>query len=471
MRPLRGIRTRLTLGLLLIVGGALAVATLLVVPFLEQQLVDAKLEQLARNADRTADAIVTSGLGPEDPDLVRSLNGLGAAFGTRIVLYQVYGPPISLGIAIDTAAGSPGEIARDPVALDAAENGSARGRVTRGGVEFGESAVQLFTGEVLLLSASITDQLETVDVVRQRLLLATLAALAAAGALGAWAAGVHARRIGRIERAAERIAEGHFDEPLVDPRDDELGQLAVSFDRMRLQLAQLDLARKEFVANASHELRTPLFSLGGFLELLADEELDEQTRSRFLVSTREQVDRLARLAGDLLDLSRLDVGQLHVERTDVDLAETAAVLCDELGPVAEATGHTLAVVPAAGPVWAVADEERVLQIGRALAGNALAHTPAGSTITIAALHTGGDVALEVTDDGPGIPHEHLDRIFERFYRVDGTHAHGSGLGLAIAREVAGRMGGRVEVASSSRATGFTLALPAAAPVAPPTVST
>ena len=110
-----------------------------------------------------------------------------------------------------------------------------------------------------------------------------------------------------------RIAEGKFDQPVVDHGEDELGELAAAFDRMRVQLAQLDTARKEFVANASHELRTPLFSLGGFLELMSDEDLDEETRAGFLATTREQVERLTRLSADLLDLSRMDAGRLHVE--------------------------------------------------------------------------------------------------------------------------------------------------------------
>ena len=458
MRAPRGIRARLTLGLLLIVGGALLVATLLVVPFLEQQLVDAKLDQLQRNAERTASALASNN-GTSKQDIVQAAS---VAFGSRVVLYQVYGPPLTLGVGADSANGSPGELARDRVALEAAELGDARGRVTRGGVEYGEAAVQVFTGDVLLLSGSLSDQLETVQVVKQRLLIATAAALLVAGLLGSWAAGIHARRIGRIERAAERIAEGHFDEPLVDPGDDELGQLAASFDRMRVQLAQLDLARKEFVANASHELRTPLFSLAGFLELLADEDVDDETRAGFLTTTREQVERLTRLAANLLDLSRLDAGQLHVERVDVSLSEVIAVLGEELAPIADASGQRLVVEAPAGPIWALADEERVLQIGRALAANALAHTPAGTTVTLAAVESDeASVALDVTDDGPGIPAEHLERVFDRFYRIEGAHAHGSGLGLAIARELAGRMGGRVEVESAQGRTRFRLTLPRA----------
>jgi signal transduction histidine kinase len=455
MRLPRGIRARLTLGLLLIVGGALAVATLLVVPFLERALVDAKLDQLERNAARSASSLVSSSA-LADPDVAQ---GLSAAFGARVVLFQVIGSPLQLGIVVDSARGSPGELARDSVAVAAAQSGSARGRVQRGDTEYAEAAVQLFTGEVLLLSSSLTDQLETVEVVKQRLLIATLAALLVAGVLGSWAAGVHARRIRRIERAAERIAEGAFDEPLVDRGDDELAQLAASFDRMRVQLAQLDTARKEFVANASHELRTPLFSLAGFLELLADEELDEVTRAGFLATTREQVDRLTRLTADLLDLSRLDAGRLRVVREEVSLAELTTILAEELGPLADATGHALAV-ETADDVWAIADEERVLQVGRALAGNALQHTPPGSSVTLRAVRDGDQARLEIADDGPGVPAEHLERIFDRFYRVDGEHAHGSGLGLAIARELAERMGGAVEVSSVPGRTVFALVMPA-----------
>ena len=163
-------------------------------------------------------------------------------------------------------------------------------------------------GDVMLLSSSLSDQLATVALVKRRLLFATVAALLIAVVLGFAVAAVHARRLGRLQRAADRIAEGAFDEPVVDNDHDEVGQLAASFDRMRLQLAQLDRARKEFVANASHELRTPLFSIAGFLELLDDEDLDESTRSEFLATTRSQVDRLTKLATDLLDLSRMDAG-------------------------------------------------------------------------------------------------------------------------------------------------------------------
>ena len=150
---------------------------------------------------------------------------------------------------------------------------------------------------------------------------------------------------------------------------------------------KLDLARKEFVANASHELRTPLFSLAGFLELLADEDLDEATRREFLATTRAQVDRLTKLATDLLDLSRMDVGRIRIEHEDVGLAEVVRIVAEDLGALADASGHPL-VVEADDDTWALADEERVLQITRALAGNALVHTPRGTTVRLRAERRG-----------------------------------------------------------------------------------
>ena len=115
----------------------------------------------------------------------------------------------------------------------------------------------------------------------------------------------------RLERAAAEVARGRFIEPLPVDSEDELGQLTRTFNEMQQQLRQVDVARKEFIATASHELRTPIFSLAGFVELLQDEELDEETRREFLDTMGEQVARLQKLSVDLLDLSRLDAGSVR----------------------------------------------------------------------------------------------------------------------------------------------------------------
>ena len=464
-----GIRTSLVVVLLLIVGGALGGAYLMVVPSLERRLVEDRLDELQRDATSSAYSYAQQDFSkPFAYD--RFVDAWSLVSNGRVVVFQVLGPPVSLRTFADSAA-TGGPISQDSVGLEAAQTaGVARGRVERQNRPFADVAVPLLSGNVLLLSAPLEDQLATVRVVKRRLLYATGVALAIAAILGSAAATLHARRIRRLERAANRIAAGEFDEPVVDRGDDELGELAAAFERMRVQLAQLDTARKEFVANASHELRTPLFSLAGFLELMADEDLDDETRAGFLATTREQVERLTKLSADLLDLSRIDAGRLRVEQEEVVLADAARALVDELTPLAEATGHRL-VLETDPEAWALADEERVLQIGRALAGNALTHTPPGTVIRITSAQVDGRAELAVSDDGPGIPREHAERIFDRFYRIEGPHASGSGLGLAIARELAEWMGGTVDLASAGGRTTFTLSLPATPVAAGELVST
>jgi signal transduction histidine kinase len=270
-----------------------------------------------------------------------------------------------------------------------------------------------------------------------------------------------ARRLRRLERGVERIAGGQFDEPVVDRGRDEVGELAHAFDRMRLRLAGLERARREFIANASHELRTPIFSLGGFLELLTDEELDEETRREFLGTAREQVERLTKLATDLLDLSRIDAGRVQIERRELDFGALARSLCEEFIGVARSGRHELAT-EIHGTPRGVGDEQRTLQIGRILVENALVHTPQGTRVRLRAARRNGRAELAVHDEGPGIPAGQEEQVFERFYRVDGGVAQGSGLGLAIAKELAELMGGTIEVESRPGATTFRLALPSAA---------
>ncbi len=310
---------------------------------------------------------------------------------------------------------------------------------------------------VFLLISPLSEQLSSIDFVQRRLLLGGLIALVLAVLLGYAGASLHARRIRRLERAAERIASGRFDEAVVDGGNDEVGELAEAFERMRLQLENLDRARREFIANASHELRTPLFSLGGFLELMTDEELDEETRREFLVTMREQVDRLAKLATDLLDLSRLDAGRMHVGWEPVDLGAVAQTLAAEFGPLAERRGHELTVEIEGTPI-ARADELRVLQAGRALVDNALVHTPTGTTVVVRAWSDAGRALLSVTDDGPGLAVANVAHVFDRFYRIEGNVASGSGLGLAIARELATLMGGDVTLDSRPGRTTVTVVL-------------
>jgi signal transduction histidine kinase len=306
-------------------------------------------------------------------------------------------------------------------------------------------------------SAPISDVVRNVDTVRHEILVAGGIALALAWIGGYLTARWLAQRVKRLERAAERVAAGEFEHPIpVDSRD-ELGQLAVAFNDMQRQLSQLESARKKFIATASHELRTPIFSLGGFVELLEDEELDVQTRRRFLDQVSEQVERLRKLSVDLLDLSRLESGSLELRPEQVDLGELTRSVSAEFEPSLGQHDSNLELrVPPA--LEAQCDPVRIAQIVRILIDNALAHTPTGTEIVVTAGRHNGTVRLAVRDNGQGIEGSALPRIFEPFYTADG--AKGSGLGLTIASELAERMEGRLTVFSTAGQTVFTLEIPA-----------
>jgi two-component system, OmpR family, sensor kinase len=311
---------------------------------------------------------------------------------------------------------------------------------------------------VALYSRDFEEVEAAVSFIRNRVFLATLAALLLA-LLGGWlVAGRLGRRVRRLERAAGEVARGSFVDPLPVDSKDELGQLTHTFNEMQAQLRQVDVARKEFIATASHELRTPIFSLAGFVELLQDEDLDDDTRREFLETMSEQVARLQKLSVDLLDLSRLDAGSLELHPEEVDLSELARSIVNEFTPAMADHATDLDVrLPEQGPE-AVCDPERVAQIMRILLDNALRHTPAGTHVTVRADRSNGAAGFTVADAGPGLPDGSRAKVFERFYTGDA--ARGAGLGLAIARELAERMDGRLRVSSQPGGTAFTLELPA-----------
>ena len=453
-----GIRTTLAVALLLIVGGALGGAYLMVVPSLERRLVDERLDELqtrrggdrvlvhpgrrARRLQRAAGASTAS------PTRRRSCR-TRASSSTRSS-----GPsPCRCGRSRTPPPTRRARSATTPVGLETAAGLAHRPRPCRARAAGRSPRSRCRSSRATCCSSRRRSRTSSrrVRVVKRRLLYATGVALAIAAILGSAAATLHARRIRRLERAANRIAEGEFDEPVVDLGDDELGELAAAFERMRVQLAQLDTARKEFVANASHELRTPLFSLAGFLELMADEDLDEETRAGFLATTREQVERLTKLAADLLDLSRMDAGPA-ARRAGGGRARRRWRGCSSTSsrPLAEATGHAL---DAGGRRRRRGRSPTRSASSRSAARSSRTRSPTrrraprSSSRRRCARRSGG---LAVSDDGPGIPPEHAERVFDRFYRVEGPHASGSGLGLAIARELAEHMDGTVELSGARR---------------------
>src|SRR6185437_3177924 len=287
--------------------------------------------------------------------------------------------------------------------------------------------------------------------VKAQIVAGGLIAAALGLVIGIYYATIAASNVRRLQDAARKVADGNFETSIPVASVGQLAPVARTFNEMQRRLAELDIARKQFIANASHELRTPIFSLGGFVELLEEDDPTPAEREEFVRTMRQQIERLTKLATDLLDLSQLDAGAMVMMPGSVDLGDLAREAAREFGPRAEAHGSRLQLRTAERPVLALADRERVRQIIRILLDNALTHTPEGTEISVTANSSSRRRAeLIVSDQGPGIPQRVQGRIFERFYTGDSSG--GSGLGLAIATELAQRMDGTITISSSRRFT-------------------
>jgi len=295
--------------------------------------------------------------------------------------------------------------------------------------------------------------------VKGQIAIGALIAIVLATGVGIYYAQMAASSILGLQDAARKVADGNFETTIPVAAVGQLGQLARTFNEMQRRLAELDSVRKQFIANASHELRTPIFSLGGFVELLEDEDPSPEERAEFVRTMRRQIERLTKLTADLLDLSQLDAGAIVMRARNVDLGTLAREVTREFGARAELRGSRLELRTPERPAIAFGDPDRVRQVIRILLDNALTHTPEGTKVTVTTYSANRRAELTVSDEGSGIPQRVQNRIFERFYTAD--KAGGSGLGLAIASELAQRMDGRITISSSRRYTAFTLDLPPA----------
>ena len=307
-----------------------------------------------------------------------------------------------------------------------------------------------------------------------------IAAVAAAGLLLAAVAGalivrLTLRPLRRVAATATRVSELPLHRgtvelservPDADPRT-EVGQVGAALNRMLGHVSAALTARQEsetrvrqFVADASHELRTPLASIRGYAELSRrGQEPVPSDVAYALGRVESESTRMTGLVEDLLLLARLDNGRA-LARAPVDLSRLVVDAVSD----ARAAGpdHTWVLELPDAPVELVGDADRLHQVVVNLLGNARAHTPAGSTVTVGLAVEDGCVLVRVSDDGPGIPAELLPRVFERFARGDGSRsraAGSTGLGLAIVSAVADAHGGTVGVDSSPGGTTFTVRLP------------
>lgn len=263
-----------------------------------------------------------------------------------------------------------------------------------------------------------------------------------------------------------RIARAIYS-PVRAEHGEVIGHVIILHDITELRrLAEL---KTEFVSDVSHELKTPLASIKGLAEILLDGALQEKDGQRFLVSIGREVDRMARLVKDLLNLSKIESGVVKMDARPFDMGGLVVEVVDDVH--GRAQGNQVAIeVAVVGPAWVSGDRDRVEQVVVNLLDNALRYSPSESAIRVDVQRDGDMWRVDVKDAGIGIPPRDLERIFQRFYRVDKARSRdkgGTGLGLAIARQIIDRLGGRIWASSEGEGKGstFSFTLPVAAPEA------
>ena len=579
----RSVKNWLTLLIVALVALAMLVAWVYVVPPLQGRLTDQKLADVRLNARLISETVSqwlkydsNSGklLVTDENSLDLTVSSIAARLGGRVIVYTN-----TLVTRKDSGSQDPLDVGDYPMLEKAVRQGRVtQGTVTTANGRVAATAVPLYLGRTVVAAVLVISSLEDVDnavnAVQRQLLFATVLALAISLVLGYMASYFIARRLKRIERSAELIAGGDLSAKVPETVEDEIGQLADTFnvmaDRLRSAFAQveyerdrvevllndlsegvigvssegkvtianpaaailldapmpvgatieealpadvaqlwrdsqedadfdmivfahddvtleattypvggdadftsivvlrdvtaqarLERARRDLIANASHEFKTPLFSLAGSLELIDEGDLSPDEQSEFLQVMRQQVDRLRNMAVSMLDLSRVEAGSFELNPEDVDLALLGKSVLDEFQAQAQSKQVALSFEGEDGQT-AWCDEQRLVQVLRALIDNAIKYSPPGSSVRLSSQLDESEAVLVVADDGPGISRSELPHVFERFHRgreERGTTT-GAGLGLSIARELTEMMSGSI-TADSPPAGGacFTVRLP------------
>ncbi|HUC58541.1 MAG TPA: ATP-binding protein [Streptosporangiaceae bacterium] len=251
----------------------------------------------------------------------------------------------------------------------------------------------------------------------------------------------------QMAAATRAMAGGDYSMRVTSTARDEVGSLATAFNTMAAELEAADSQRRELIANVSHELRTPVAALRARLENLADgvEALDGEAVTAMLKATH----RLSKLVDQLLQLSQFESGAIELDRQSFWLSEIVDDAVAEVRPV-NAEVRIVTEVPEG--LAGVGDPNRIHEVLTNLLTNAVRHSPPGGKVLVRGTQAGEGVRIEVCDEGTGVPAGDLERIFDRFYRVNGARASGSGgagLGLAIARSIVELHGGRIKAEARS----------------------
>lgn len=297
---------------------------------------------------------------------------------------------------------------------------------------------------------------------KNALLIAGASAMVVATILSAYVSQRIVRPIRALVGASQRIAAGHYTERLTEGQNDEIGDLTRSFNRMAETLAEAEKVRQQLIADVSHELKTPLASIKGYMEGLQDGVIAPTPETFELV--HREADRLQRLVQDLQELSRAEASQLKLNIQPTSAIDIVKAAMDALYPQFEEENVKLRTALPADAPMVRADPDRVRQVLINLLGNALQYTPSSGEVTVRLAREGTWLRFSVEDTGIGLASQDLERVFQRFYRVDKSRARssgGSGIGLTISRHIIEAHGGRIwaESAGLGRGSTFCFTLP------------
>ena len=263
--------------------------------------------------------------------------------------------------------------------------------------------------------------------------------------------------------ATRQYARGEFGYRVETTGDQELRQLAEAFNSMAISLATLESSRRSFVANVSHELKTPMTSIGGFIDGMLDGTIPQAQHQKYLELVSEEVRRLSRLVTGMLNLSKIEDGELQLNRVPFDVNELLFTTVLRFEQIVAAKGLELTGLEALAPVTLTGDRDMLTQVFYNLVDNAVKFTPPGGSLEFYARADKGVYALLLRNTGVGIPSEELARIFERFYKTDKSRSYdvkGAGLGLYLARTIVKMHGGTISAESDGKSyTQFTVELP------------
>jgi len=302
------------------------------------------------------------------------------------------------------------------------------------------------------------------DAVNTTLLWAALAALAAAIVVSWFMSRRVVHPIRDLIAMSRYIAAGHYESRLHKRTNDEIGDLTQSFNLMAEALAQTEATRRQLLGDVTHELKTPLASIKAYVEGLQDHILPANADTFQLL--HREASRLQRLVEDLQELSQVEAQQIKLELRRCDTRAVVLAATERMRLQFDENAIALQVDLSAVTSSVYADGDRLAQILTNLLGNALQYTPPGGSVTIAAAGRGAEVEFSVSDTGVGLATDNLDRVFQRFYRVDKSRSRnsgGSGIGLTIARHLVEAQGGRIWAVSPGPGKGstFSFTLPKA----------